>query len=263
MSFDPRDPRDPRGPSAPHDPRYGAHPPYPPQPPHPPQAGGSARSSRARALVLGLGAAVVAAAVGFGTYLMLDTAEARNGAQEKSGEQTGENRAGGSPAQDDKQPGGNGSDTGGAIEGLESWDASELGRKHVAGAVDYPMKPPVGGDHNQSWLNCDGDVYEKAVPDVNAVHSLEHGAVWITYNDRAAAADVAKLAERVRSTPFTLMSPYPGQEGAIMLSAWGKQVTVDSAEDGRVDQFLAQYVQGKQTPEFGAPCTGGLATVPQ
>ncbi|NEE53639.1 DUF3105 domain-containing protein, partial [Streptomyces sp. SID8455] len=73
--------------------------------------------------------------------------------------------------------------------------------------VDYPMTPPVGGDHNPSWLNCDGDVYEKAVPDVSAVHSLEHGAVWVTYSTKAADADVAELAERVRSTPFTLMSP--------------------------------------------------------
>lgn len=48
-----------------------------------------------------------------------------------------------------------------------------------------------------------------------------------------------------------------------MLSAWGKQVAVDSADDKRVDQFFAQYVQGTQTPEPGAPCTGGLATVPQ
>ncbi|MET9942931.1 DUF3105 domain-containing protein, partial [Streptomyces halstedii] len=56
--------------------------------------------------------------------------------------------------------------------------------------------------------------------------------------------------------------PYAGQEGAITLTAWGKQVTVDSADDRRVDQFLAQYVQGPQTPEPGAPCTGGLAKGP-
>ncbi|WP_244203772.1 DUF3105 domain-containing protein [Streptomyces albovinaceus] len=164
---------------------------------------------------------------------------------------------------DGKHPGGHGDAKGGAIEGLKSWDAAKLGRQHVAGTVDYPMNPPVGGDHNASWMNCDGDVYEKALPDVNAVHSLEHGAVWVTYNGSAAEADVAALAERVEKTPFTLMSPYAGQEGAITLSAWGKQVTVDSADDRRVDQFLTEYVQGAQTPEPGAPCTGGLATVPQ
>ncbi|KFK89134.1 membrane protein [Streptomyces sp. JS01] len=226
MSFDPRSPQ--------------------PQAPAP-----GARSTRNRAIAIGLSAVVVAGLVAFGSFMLLDN----SAADEKSDNA--------SAAHDGKHPGGHGDAKGGAIEGLKSWDAAKLGRQHVAGAVDYPMKPPVGGDHNASWMNCDGDVYEKALPDVNAVHSLEHGAVWVTYNGSAAETDVAALAERVERTPFTLMSPYAGQEGAITLSAWGKQVTVDSADDRRVDQFLAQYVQGAQTPEPGAPCTGGLATVPQ
>ncbi|MGW4035123.1 DUF3105 domain-containing protein [Streptomyces sp. NPDC004778] len=226
MSFDPRSPQ--------------------PQAPAP-----GARSTRNRAIAIGLSAAVVAGLVAFGSFMLLDN----SAAEEKSDNA--------SAAHDGKHPGGHGDAKGGAIEGLKSWDAAKLGRQHVAGAVDYPMKPPVGGDHNASWMNCDGDVYEKALPDVNAVHSLEHGAVWVTYNGSAAETDVAALAARVEKTPFTLMSPYTGQEGAITLSAWGKQVTVDSADDRRVDQFLAQYVQGAQTPEPGAPCTGGLATVPQ
>jgi hypothetical protein len=119
------------------------------------------------------------------------------------------------------------------------------------------MKPPVGGDHDQVWMNCNGDVYKEAIPDMNAVHSLEHGAVWVTYTDKAPAADVTKLTEKVKKTPYSLMSPYKGQTGAIMLSAWGKQLTVDSAADPRVDQFFTKYVQGPQTPEPGAACTGG------
>ncbi|WP_030196704.1 DUF3105 domain-containing protein [Streptomyces sp. NRRL S-87] len=141
----------------------------------------------------------------------------------------------------------------------KSWDAKKLGRNHVTTPVTYPMKPPVGGDHNPVWMNCDGDVYTKAVPDVNAVHSLEHGAVWITYNDKAPKADVEKLAAKVKKTPYTFMSPDEEQSGAIMLSAWGKQVTVDGAGDARVDAFLTKYVTGPQTPEPGAPCTNGLA----
>ncbi|MEU5556584.1 DUF3105 domain-containing protein [Streptomyces globisporus] len=224
---------------------------FAPRSPQPQAPAPGARSTRNRAIAIGLSAAVVAGLVAFGSFMLLDN----SAADEKSDNA--------SAAHDGKHPGGHGDAKGGAIEGLKSWDAAKLGRQHVAGTVDYPMKPPVGGDHNASWMNCDGDVYEKALPDVNAVHSLEHGAVWDTYNGSAAEADVAALAERVEKTPFTLMSPYAGQEGAITLSAWGKQVTVDSADDRRVDQFLTEYVQGAQTPEPGAPCTGGLATVPQ
>ncbi|MFJ6935909.1 DUF3105 domain-containing protein [Streptomyces sp. NPDC101132] len=145
------------------------------------------------------------------------------------------------------------------VSAEQSWDVKKLGRNHVTKAVSYPMKPPVGGDHNPVWMNCNGDVYTTAIPDVNAVHSLEHGAVWITYNTKAAKGDVEKLAKKVKKTPYTLMSPVDGQAGAIMLSAWGKQVSVDGADDARVDQFLAKYVQGPQTPEPGAACTGGMA----
>ncbi|MFF5443466.1 DUF3105 domain-containing protein [Streptomyces sp. NPDC012888] len=145
------------------------------------------------------------------------------------------------------------------VTGEQSWEAAKLGRNHVETPVKYEMTPPVGGDHNPRWMNCDGDVYKNPIPETNAVHSLEHGAVWVTYNDKANKADVDKLAEKVGKTPYTLMSPVKEQAGAIMLSAWGKQVTVDSAADPRVDQFFTKYVQGPQTPEPGAACTQGLA----
>ncbi|MFD3655359.1 DUF3105 domain-containing protein [Streptomyces sp. NPDC058620] len=205
-----------------------------------------ARDRRNRVVAIALSTLVVAGLVGFGSYLVLDKSEAKEQLPDAA-------------AQDGKQ-----SEEDGAalaaepVKGERSWDAKKLTRNHVAGEVKYAMKPPVGGDHNQAWLNCDGVVYEKAVPDINAVHSLEHGSVWVTYNSKAADADVHKLASRVDSTPFSLMSPYEDQAGAIMLSAWGKQVTVDSADDRRVAQFFAKYVQGPQTPEPGAPCTGGI-----
>ncbi|NEE35150.1 DUF3105 domain-containing protein, partial [Streptomyces sp. SID7982] len=131
-------------------------------------------------------------------------------------------------------------------------------QEHVANKVDYPMNPPVGGDHNQVWMNCNADVYTQEIPKENAVHSLEHGAVWVTYNDKASDADIEALTKKVKATPYSLMSPVKDQKDPLMLSAWGKQVTVKNASDDRVDQFFTKYVQGPQTPEPGAACTGGL-----
>lgn len=142
--------------------------------------------------------------------------------------------------------------------GVRSWDASKLGRDHVSGKVSYPMAPPVGGNHHDRWMTCDGIAYERPVRDENAVHSLEHGAVWVTYSKKARKADVAALANKVGRTPYTLMSPYDGQRDPLTLTAWGKQLSVDSAKDPDVDRFLAAYVQGPQTPEKGATCSGGL-----
>ncbi|MER7755368.1 DUF3105 domain-containing protein [Kitasatospora sp. NPDC097643] len=142
------------------------------------------------------------------------------------------------------------------IAGVQTFGT--LGRTHVQTPVTYPQTPPVGGDHSPVWLNCNGDVYTKPVPNENAVHSLEHGAVWITYGDQASPADVATLAAKVQGRPYTFLSPYPGESGKITLTAWSTRLVVDSPNDPRVDAFLSRYVQGPQTPEPGAPCTGGL-----
>ncbi|CAM5329638.1 hypothetical protein SALBM311S_07633 [Streptomyces alboniger] len=190
-----------------------------------------ARERRNRILTIGLSTVIVAGLVSWGAYAL-------NSANEKEEQQ----------AAAAKEP----------VRGEKTWEAKKLGRNHVTSTVSYPMKPPVGGDHHQAWMTCDGTVYTKAVAHENAVHSLEHGAVWITYNDKASDADVKKLADKVGSTPYTLMSPEKDQAGAVMLSAWGRQLTVSSASDPRVQQFLSKYVQGAQTPEPGAACSGGL-----
>jgi hypothetical protein len=143
-------------------------------------------------------------------------------------------------------------------DGVKTWEG-ELARNHVAKAVKYATQPPVGGDHNQVWMNCNGDVYTKEINNTNAVHSLEHGAVWVTYNAAAKKADVDALAAKVKKTPYTLMSPMDDQKDPIMLSAWGHQRTVTGADDSNVDKFFEKFVQGEQTPEPGAACTNGLS----
>lgn len=190
-----------------------------------------ARDRRNRIITIALSAIIVGGLIGWGGYAL-------NSANEKEEQQSAAA----------KKP----------VRGEKTWDAKKLGRNHVQGTVDYPMNPPVGGDHNQTWMTCDRTVYTKPIAKENAVHSLEHGAVWVTYNDKAAEADIKTLSDKVSKTPYTLMSPVNDQSGTIMLSAWGTQLTVEKASDPRVQQFFTKYVQGAQTPEPGAACTGGL-----
>ncbi|MFI9765772.1 DUF3105 domain-containing protein [Streptomyces sp. NPDC052415] len=144
-------------------------------------------------------------------------------------------------------------------DGVSTWQGGKLSQTHVDKKVKYPVEPPVGGDHNAVWQNCNGDVYTEELANENAVHSLEHGAVWVTYTSKASKADIEALSAKVKKTPYTLMSPYENQKSPIMLSAWGAQRTVKSASDPDLDKFFEKYVQGEQTPEPGAACTGGKA----
>lgn len=126
---------------------------------------------------------------------------------------------------------------------------------HVQGQVQYDQTPPVGGDHNPTWLNC--GVYTEPVPNEYAVHSLEHGAVWVTYQPGLPDSEVTKLRDALPGT-YTLLSPYPGIDAPVIVSAWGHQLKLDNADDPRLAEFIREYRQGPQTPEPGAACTGGL-----
>lgn len=133
---------------------------------------------------------------------------------------------------------------------------TELSRNHVPGTVHYDSSPPVGGDHSQLWANCTGTVYTHPIANENAVHMLEHGAVWITYNPRtASAADITALTNDVAGVDYTALSPYPGLRTPISLQAWGYQLFVNSATDPRVSRFIALLRHNpRATPEPGVSC---------
>jgi len=149
------------------------------------------------------------------------------------------------------------------IPGVET--ETGLPAQHVA-ALPEPtpstsggtLLPPMGGDHDPVVQNC--GVYTAPVATSNAVHSLEHGAVWITYQPGLDASRVSALAKLAEGNPYVLLSPFTDLRAPIVLTAWGVQLEVDDASDPRVEEFLVKYVQGPQTPEPGAPCSGGVGT---
>lgn len=133
----------------------------------------------------------------------------------------------------------------------------EAQHTHLQGTIKYDATPPVGGDHSQYWADCTGTVYPKAIANENAVHMLEHGAVWITYNaDDIKGSQLTKLESYVKGVNYTAMSPFPNLTSPISLQAWGYQLKVTSASDPRIAEFIAALKHNsKTTPEYGATCS--------
>ncbi|MHA3703872.1 DUF3105 domain-containing protein [Jatrophihabitans sp. YIM 134969] len=131
-------------------------------------------------------------------------------------------------------------------------------RNHVQGTVKYAQNPPAGGDHNPVWLNC--GVYNEPVPNENAVHDLEHGAVWITYRPDLPKADIDKLVDKVTGQTYETLSPYPGLPAPVVVTAWDTQLKLTGVNDPGLDAFIKKYKLGPQTPELGASCSGGTGT---
>ena len=142
----------------------------------------------------------------------------------------------------------------GAPDDVKTYDVGPAG-KHTSANVDYEQNPPAGGAHDPVWQNC--GYYDKPVRDENAVHSLEHGAVWITYSPDLPQDQVTELQNTAQSQSYILVSPYPGLDSPVVASAWGKQVALDGADDPDLQSFIKAYRVGPQTPEPGAVCTGG------
>jgi Protein of unknown function (DUF3105) len=132
-------------------------------------------------------------------------------------------------------------------------------RTHKDGPLTYVTNPPVGGDHNPTWQNCMGDIYTEPIANEHAVHSLEHGAIWVTYKQGLGADQVDKLKAKVQGKDYMLMSPITNLDKNISLQAWGYQLKVDNASDKRIDDFI-KALRLNATMEPGAACSSGNTT---
>ena len=125
---------------------------------------------------------------------------------------------------------------------------------HVEGPIDYDRVVPAGGEHNPDPLAC--TIYDQPIPTENAVHSLEHWAVWITYRNED-VVNLGALERLADSHSKVILSPVPAQEPPIMATAWGWQLELQDAGDIRLPQFI-QAVQGEFSQasplESGARC---------
>lgn len=137
------------------------------------------------------------------------------------------------------------------ISGVEEFGPQERGHDQAVVIEDTGL-PPVGGVHHPTWLNC--GVYREPVELEYAIHSLEHGAVWLAYHPDLPAEQIAILEDYADS--FTLVAPYPDLESPIVASAWGARLQLEDVPDSNLESFLVRY-KG-QGPEAGATCSGGV-----
>ena len=126
---------------------------------------------------------------------------------------------------------------------------------HTTGEVDYPQSPPVGGRHAPAWLEC--GVYDEPVREENAVHDLEHGAVWLSYRPGLGEDDVARLTDVLPDNG--ILAPYPGLAAPVVVTVWGRQLRLEGADDPRLELFLRRFGHSETAPEKGASCAGGTS----
>ena len=138
-------------------------------------------------------------------------------------------------------------------EGVKTYPATT--NKNVNGPITYKLDPPTNGDHAPYWQNC--GFYSIPVENEAAVHSLDHGAVWITYHPDL-PVDQVNVLRRLAREEYVLVSPYPGLYAPVVATAWRNQLELMGADDSRLRQFVDQFRVSATAPRSGNGCTGGL-----
>jgi Protein of unknown function (DUF3105) len=137
--------------------------------------------------------------------------------------------------------------------GIEVYPATT--NRSVKVPVEYDREPPTNGDHAPIWQNC--GLYEKPVQNRYAVHSLDHGVVWITYRPDLPEHQVDELRP-YGGEDYVIVSPYPGQDAPVIATSWRVQLKLDGAGDPRLRKFVEQFRVSERAPLSGNRCAGGV-----
>ncbi len=138
-------------------------------------------------------------------------------------------------------------------KGIDVYPATT--NRTVEGPIDYDRKPPTNGNHAPLWQNC--GFYQQPIKDRHAVHSMDHGVVWITYRPDLPKQQIESLRPYGNEN-YVIVSPYPGQNAPVIATSWRVQLELNSANDPRLEQFVNQFKISELAPLSGNRCILGV-----
>ena len=138
-------------------------------------------------------------------------------------------------------------------EGIEVYSSTT--NRTVEGPIHYHSNPPTNGNHAPLWQNC--GFYPEPIQDRNAVHSMDHGVVWITYRPHLPQQQIETLRS-YGDENYVMVSPHPGQHAPVIATSWRVQLELDSADDPRLEKFVDQFKISELAPLSGNRCIMGV-----
>jgi len=142
----------------------------------------------------------------------------------------------------------------GVPEGTQTIQVTD--NEHVAGTIYAANEVPAGGAMDSGWQNC--GFYETQIRAESAVHSMEHGAVWVAFDPNLPAAEIDSLRRFVSRSEKVVVSPVAGISSPVIVSAWGFQLDINDLADSRLDQFVNEFSGSSDAPEPGGRCSGAV-----
>ena len=110
----------------------------------------------------------------------------------------------------------------------------------------YNSNPPTSGPHAGA---IKGGFYSEEILDINGVHNLEHGFIWITYRNISpnAIATLKKIAKRYSGR--VLVSERMANDTQIAMASWGRldKMTESTFDEDYALRFIKKYTN--KSPE--------------
>lgn len=141
--------------------------------------------------------------------------------------------------------------------------------QHLQAGQDpgYTDTPATSGFHDPSPLPDEPKVYDTQPNEINAVHSLEHGAVFVYYLPEAdgglSQGLIDRLTRSAEGSDATFLAPYPSltAETALTLTAWNRRQSCPAgdtltpqAASTIVNGFVTAFECTGNAPESSSPC---------
>lgn len=135
------------------------------------------------------------------------------------------------------------------VTSLTISDFPSQGQAHIAEGEAHPpynSNPPTSGWHYTvpaAW-----GVYRQAIPDETVVHNLEHGGIWLSYQDAHDEQTIQALEAIVKGFPdHMLLTWRPANEQPIAVAAWGHVLKLETLNKAAILDFITRYY--RQGPE--------------
>ena len=132
------------------------------------------------------------------------------------------------------------------------------GREHVQEGTEHPpynSAPATSGWHYpQPLAPVSWGIHDSFIPEEKRIHNLEHGGISITYNCPEDCQDIISELEgivlRAREENMkVLLSPYPGTEGKITLTAWTFIESLNNYDKDKIIDFIDSHHNSPNSPE--------------
>ena len=114
-----------------------------------------------------------------------------------------------------------------------------LGSNHIqtgAEHEEYNSNPPTSGSH---YAQAPGwGIYSEELEDEQAIHSLEHGGIWISYKnlDEPSIEKLENIAKKFSKR--VILSPREENDVSISVASWGRLMKLDEIDVDLIEDYI-------------------------